>query len=97
MFCSVCGYDLFVTDWVHKESQQYLFVTVRLQVGVLFCQTVVKAAVVALVQTLAARFADEGHQVHLKPNTDKRVTFTEGKACLTPSSPGMEGHMQTDV
>lgn len=49
--------------WSEKSN---LFIAVRLQVGRVFDQTVVEAAVVALVEALATGFVHKRHEVHLK-------------------------------
>lgn len=49
--------------WSEKLN---LFIAVRLQVGRVFDQTVVEAAVVALVEALATGFVHKRHEVHLK-------------------------------
>lgn len=64
--------------WSEKSN---LFIAVRLQVGRVFDQTVVEAAVVALVEALATGFVHKRHEVHLKHSRGGKLIYSVQTSC----------------
>lgn len=69
-----------------RLNDAHLLITVWLQVRWILDQAVFKATVIALIQTLTARFMYERHQVHLKTHTIKLINqnYWKSKTALTP-------------